>query len=74
MADGVLPVALIGALTASAVLLRRQRASSLPLPPGPKGWPVIGNLLEFPSSERQVKFKEWSKEFGLFWSSLVMKR
>lgn len=38
------------ALTTIVLLSRllRLRAARLPLPPGPTGWPLIGNLLEIP--------------------------
>ncbi|KAF9445086.1 cytochrome P450 [Macrolepiota fuliginosa MF-IS2] len=38
--------------------------SSLPLPPGPKGWPVIGNLLDMPTEFEWKTYHEWSKKLG----------
>ena len=36
-------------ITASLVLLRRwHRNAKVPYPPGPKGYPVIGNVLDIP--------------------------
>lgn len=34
------------------------------LPPGPKPWPVIGNLLDMPSTDARAKFTEWGKVHG----------
>ena len=34
------------------------------LPPGPKGWPIIGNMLDMPSSFHWLKYAEWSKQYG----------
>ncbi|KAG9222062.1 hypothetical protein CCMSSC00406_0008047 [Pleurotus cornucopiae] len=45
-------------------LLNAPSRSRLPLPPGPKKYPIIGSLLEMPSSEEWVKFAEWSKEYN----------
>jgi hypothetical protein len=34
------------------------------LPPGPRGYPIIGNLLDFRSGQ-WPKFAEWRKKYGL---------
>ncbi|KAF8874936.1 hypothetical protein BD779DRAFT_230375 [Infundibulicybe gibba] len=36
----------------------------LPLPPGPKGLPIIGNLLDMPTDKQWEVFGEWSKIYG----------
>ena len=50
---------LIGALT------RKQN----PLYPGPRGWPVIGNLLDLRSTQPALKhpgkaFRDWGQQYG----------
>ena len=34
------------------------------LPPGPRGYPVIGNLLEIMRGGQWLKFSEWQKKYG----------
>jgi hypothetical protein len=35
------------------------------LPPGPRGFPIIGNLLEMKAGQ-WLKFAEWHKKYGQF--------
>ncbi|PPQ74860.1 hypothetical protein CVT24_002899 [Panaeolus cyanescens] len=34
------------------------------LPPGPKGWPIIGNTLQMPKKNPWLKFSEWKRIYG----------
>ncbi|KAH7931282.1 cytochrome P450 [Leucogyrophana mollusca] len=43
--------------------LIKQKAT-LPLPPGPRKLPLLGNLLDIPSEEPWVTFAKWGKEHG----------
>jgi hypothetical protein len=48
-------------------LLRKvfQRSRPLaPLPPGPKGLPLIGNALDMPKEQEWFTFTEWGKKYG----------
>ena len=36
----------------------------LPLPPGPKGYPIIGNLFDVPVHKSWLAYDEWRKTYG----------
>ena len=38
---------------------RRRR-----LPPGPRGWPLIGNIFDIPEVHAWKTFANWSKRWG----------
>jgi hypothetical protein len=67
------PVVLLGfCLVAAYLLARRKKYGKYPLPPGPKGFPIIGNLLDMPTSDEWVTFQKWSKDFGLGLFSILL--
>lgn len=35
-----------------------------PLPPGPKKWPLLGNILDMPTSKEWLTFAEWGRTYG----------
>ncbi|KAH6919286.1 cytochrome P450 98A3 [Coprinopsis sp. MPI-PUGE-AT-0042] len=43
---------------------RTKKSSRLPLPPGPKGFPLIGNLLDIPQDKPWETYSKWAKEYG----------
>lgn len=60
-----------GLLLLSALYVWRRRAAlarnprGLPLPPGPRGLPVIKNLLQWPQGNAWRRFSEWRKVYGV---------
>lgn len=40
--------------------------SNLPLPPGPKDYPIVGSLLDFPTHKPWLAYDKWFKVYGVF--------
>ena len=64
---------MLAALFFGAILFRRWQLkkstrdgnpSGLPLPPGPKGYPLIGNLFDMPADKPWLVYDEWRKTYG----------
>ena len=43
---------------------RRSNPKGLPLPPGPKGYPLIGSLFDMPIDKPWLVYDEWRKTYG----------
>ena len=57
----------LGILLSLILLFAAQYVTSpyRKLPPGPRGYPIIGNALEL-RSHQWLKFIEWRKQYGLW--------
>jgi hypothetical protein len=60
--SAILSSALVIALYALHALLKRRNPKSLP--PGPKGYPVIGSVIETSSKHPWIMFADWTKTYG----------
>ena len=67
---GTYPYYMLAPLFFSVMLLRRLKKgrdgnpNGLPLPPGPKGYPLIGNIFDMPVDKPWVVYDEWRKTYG----------
>lgn len=57
-------IAIVAALRSLARRWLSNNPSSLPYPPGPKGQPIIGNLLDLPSERPYEEYLKLSKQYG----------
>ena len=55
----------IGLLAVAVILIKKilSTATALP-PPGPRKLPLLGNLLDMPSSQEWLTFAEWGRKWG----------
>jgi hypothetical protein len=63
-------------LTGVGAYLLKQvftKKNSAPFPPGPPGWPLVGNILDMPHIKPWLVFAEWGKKYGkcLLFSPIV---
>ncbi len=54
------------AILVTVILLNRLLAKKPagPLPPGPKGLPLLGNMLDMPTSHEWKTFAHWGERWG----------
>jgi hypothetical protein len=45
---------------------KRLLRPTFPLPPGPRGWPIIGNLFQIPKDFEHETYHAWARECGTF--------
>jgi hypothetical protein len=57
-------LAIVVAALSVRYLRERIRRKGRSLPPGPRGYPLIGNALDLPQERAWLTYAEWSKQYG----------
>jgi len=57
-------LALVVTVVVLAATRKKWGSKRPPYPPGPKGYPIIGNLFDFPTNPMWEGFTRMAKEYG----------
>jgi hypothetical protein len=64
------PYIILGGVITALVLWNyvsknQSKLRHLPLPPGPKGYPIIGSLFDIPTEWAWLEYDRWFKIYGM---------
>ena len=60
-------LAILATLVLTAFIhVKIRKRSTLPLPPGPKKLPLLGNIFDLPTSYEWLTYAKLCKEYGMF--------
>ena len=64
--DTPIPLEQLVAIAVVLLLVYRfiKTRRRLPYPPGPRGWPIIGNIFDVPTSYQWKTFAQWGEQYG----------
>ena len=63
--DALVVFSVLGLLTLWRRLKAIRARGGLPLPPGPPGLPLVGNIFGIPVTNEYATFRDWSLAYGL---------
>lgn len=52
------------ALTVLFLVNEARKSYTRTRPPGPRGWPIVGNAFQMPASQQWLTFTEWAAKYG----------
>jgi len=62
-------IALGAILFIKAFIQKRRNPAGLPYPPGPPGYPFIGNVLDIPKEATWEIYGKWAKQYGVYFTN-----
>ena len=66
IATGLAAAAFLGLMTWH---FAKRSTSRLPLPPGPRPLPLIGNVLDIPRKKESLVYSQMAQRYGAYWLS-----
>lgn len=55
-----------------AILLGLVSRKTSNMPPGPRGLPLLGNVLDMPTTYPWLTFAEWAKKYGIVFAKYLL--
>lgn len=67
MDKNIIALLIIGVISLSIFLhSRHNKLVATPLPPGPKGLPLLGNVTDLPQTQPWETFAHWGEKYGTY--------
>ncbi|KAG8947357.1 hypothetical protein FRC04_010805 [Tulasnella sp. 424] len=54
----------LGSYLRNRIEMRRRNPQGLPYPPGPRGLPIVGNVLDMPRKQAPLTYRKWNEQYG----------
>ncbi|KAJ3574094.1 hypothetical protein NP233_g1993 [Leucocoprinus birnbaumii] len=58
------PFVAVAVILVLAIIRKSYNRILVRAPPGPKGWPIVGNLFDIPHKNSWLTYMQWSKTYG----------
>lgn len=66
---GIILLAVLSAIILHWGFLAGGKGKRLPLPPGPRGLPILGNYFDLPNGEKDwLTYTKWGEKYGQYYN------